>query len=121
MKKFRLIIIVAVLFYFAQFSAFGQDKTEQKKIIYTTLDIKQNYEIITIIAAPVDITSTISGSPVVKAYKTAWEQINQTAEAIKADAVIGVRIELENMNGQIVGRLLIYGTAVKFVEKTVEN
>jgi len=42
-------------------------------------------------------------------------------QSIAADAFVGVHIELENMNGQIVGRILIYCTAVKFINKNVDN
>lgn len=95
-----------------------QNKSEavnEKKIVYTTLDIKQEYEIILIIAAPVDITGTFSGDPVTKAYKKAWQDFDAEAKKLNADAVVGVRVEMENMNGNIVGRLMLYGTAVKFI------
>jgi len=36
-----------------------------------------------------------------------------------ADAVAGVRIELQNINSAVVGCLMIYGTAIKF--KTTEE
>lgn len=121
MKKCQYLLLIVALILFAQSSALGQDKTEQKIIIYTTLDVKQEYEIVEIIAATYDVTSTFSGSPILKAYTNAWDQFKKNAETIGADAVVGVRIELENMNGQIVGRVLIYGTAVKFINKTVEN
>lgn len=113
MKK-SFYLICAVVFSVFFMSASSLNSEEQKKIIYTTLDVKQNYEVISIIAAPVDISPSF-GDPVAKAYKAAWEQFMKTATSIGADAVVGVRIELQNMNGQIVGRLLIYGTAVKFI------
>ncbi len=102
--------------------SFSQEDKNEKKIIYTTLDVKQNYEIISIIAAPEDIrtTSGFKLGPVEKAYNSAWEKFILAAKNLEADAVVGVRIEIENMNGNIVGRLLIYGTAVKFVEKNEE-
>ncbi|MDX9695189.1 MAG: heavy metal-binding domain-containing protein [Bacteroidales bacterium] len=116
MRKVLFIFALVVIFTAKSVAVFSQDSQEQKKIIYTTLDVKQNYEIIQIILAQSDITSTFSGSPVVKAYTSAWDQFKKNAESNGADAVVGVRFELENMNAQIVGRLLIYGTAVKFVE-----
>ena len=108
-----LIAIIAV----KPFTVFGQDAEEQKNIIYTTLDVKQSYEIITIIQAPEDITTTAIGGPVIKALNRAWKEFDKIAKSLDADAVVGVRIEIENMSGSIVGRLLIYGTAVKFKDE----
>lgn len=99
-------------------ASFSQQDTTEKKIIFTTLDVKHNYEIIQIIAAPEDIrgTSGFKLGPVEKAYNSAWENFILAAKKIDADAVVGVRVEIENMNGNIVGRLLIYGTAVRFID-----
>lgn len=96
----------------------GISQVETKKIVYTTLDVKNNYEIIQIIAATEDIigSSGLKYSSVEKAYNAAWEKFMKTAETVGANAVVGVRVEMENMNNQIVGRLLIYGTAVKYIE-----
>jgi len=116
MKKLSFFVLLMVIVTVKPISAFCQDIKAEKKIIYTTLDVKQDYEIITIIGTPVDI-STSFGNPVGKAYNAAWEQFMKTAESIGADAVVGIRIEIENINSQIVGRLLMYGTAVKFTDK----
>jgi len=115
MKKFYLLIFAVASMFLI--SASGNSLQEPKKIIYTTLDVKQNYEIIQIIAAAEDIigSSGLKYSAVEKAYNATWEKLMKTAETVGADAVVGVRVEMENMNGQIVGRLLIYGTAVKYV------
>jgi hypothetical protein len=106
---FSLAVILTVL----SISAFCRDDQQQKKVIYTTLDVKQDYEIISIIAAPVDISPGF-GNPITKAYKSAWELFEANSKSSGADAVVGVRIELQNINSTVVGRLLIYGTAVKF-------
>ena len=113
MRKLPLFFALVVILTTLSMSAFCQDNQQQKKIIYTTLDVKQDYEIISIIAAPVDISPGF-GNPIAKAYKSAWEQFEATSKSIGADAVVGVRIELQNMNSAVVGRLMIYGTAVKF-------
>jgi hypothetical protein len=70
MKK-SLLLICAVLFSVFLMSASIPNSEDQKKIIYTTLDVKQDYEVISIIAAPVDISPSF-GDPVAKAYKAAW-------------------------------------------------
>ena len=119
MKKIGFIFAIVVILITTSNSAFCQDASKSKSIIYTTLDVKQDYEIISIIAAPVDIVGTIMGDPVAKAYKSAWEKFEAFSKSIGADAVVGVRIEIQNMNANIVGRLMIYGTAVKF--KTTEE
>lgn len=118
----KLAVLISLLTVVNSFS-FGQEENREKKIIYTTLDVKQNYEIIQIIAAPEDIrtTSGFKFGPVEKAYNSAWEQLALTAQKLEADAVVGVRVELENMNGNIVGRLLIYGTAVRFIDEKAKT
>ena len=119
MRKLSLFFALAVILTILSMSAFCQDKQEQKKIIYTTLDVKQDYEIISVIAALQDIGGTVIGDPIAKAYKSAWEKFEATSKMCGADAVVGVRIELQNINSAVVGRLMIYGTAVKF--KTTEE
>lgn len=113
MKKLLLISVLVALAAIKPMSTYAQDAQGEKKIIYTTLDLKQDYEIISIVQSPDDLTPAMS-DPVKKSLKRAWDEFDKAAKALNADAVIGVRIELENMSGQMVGRILIYGTAVKF-------
>jgi uncharacterized protein YbjQ (UPF0145 family) len=117
MKKLNLLTF-AFISLFLLSAPYVSSQEQTKKIVYTTLDVKQNYEIIQIIAAAEDIigSSGLKYSAVEKAYNAAWDKLMKTAESVGADAVVGVRVEMENMNAQIVGRLLIYGTAVKYVE-----
>lgn len=114
-KSYLLIFAVISLFLISASSGINQQET--KKIDYTTLDVKQNYEIIQIIAAAEDIigSSGLKYSAVEKAYNATWDKFMKTAETVGADAVVGVRVEIENMNSQFVGRILIYGTAVKYI------
>lgn len=120
MKKLGFIFALVVILITTTSFAIFKDDTKPSGIIYTTLDLKQDYEIISIIAAPVDITPGF-GNPIAKAYKSAWELFEATSKSVGADAVVGVRIELQNINGNIVGRLMIYGTAVKFKNNEVKK
>lgn len=113
MKKLGFLFAIVVILITTSSYAIFKDDSKPSGIIYTTLDLKQDYEIISIIAAPVDITPGF-GDPVAKAYKSAWEKFEALSKSIGADAVVGVKIELQNMNGNIVGRFMLYGTAVKF-------
>ncbi len=114
MRKLVLFFALVVILTTLSISAFCRDDQQQKKIIYTTLDVKQDYEIISVIAALQDIGGTVMGDPVAKAYKSAWEKFEAASKTFGADAVVGVRIELQNTSSAVVGRLMIYGTAVKF-------
>jgi uncharacterized protein YbjQ (UPF0145 family) len=117
MKK-PYLLIFAFISLFSISASSGICQQETKKIVYTTLDVKQNYEIIQIIAATEDIigASGLRYTAVEKAYNATWEKLMKTAETVGADAVVGVRVEMENMNSEFVGRILIYGTAVKYIE-----
>ncbi len=122
MKKTNIILLIIVGFLTMPciVIAKSSDDESEKKIIYTTLDIDREYEVLSIIASPEDVrpVSGLRGrGPVERAYEAVWEKFKNAAKEIEADAVVGVRIELENINQQVVGRILIYGTAVRFLEE----
>ena len=87
---------------------------QQKKIIYTTMDLKQDYEILSVIGWIEDVAGD---KPMTNGYSAAWGKIEEQAKKLVADAVIGIHIDIEraDMVGvKNIGRVLIYGTAVKF-------
>ena len=54
------------------------------------------------------------GDPMAGAYNTTWKKIEEQSKKFGADAVIGVRVDIQNITRETAGRVLIYGTAVKF-------
>jgi len=89
----------------------GEDDT-----VYTTLDVKQDYEIVQVIAGYAQIEPAMVRDPFEVAQGKAWQQLAEQAAALDADAVVGIRMEFENLTRDTVGRLIVYGTAVKFAE-----
>ena len=89
---------------------------EEKTITYTTLDVKQNYEIVRVIAGYTQIETAMMRDPFDVAQQNAWAKLAEQAEGAEADAVVGIRMEFENITQNTVGRLIIYGTAVKYTE-----
>ena len=88
---------------------------EQKKIIYTTMDLKQDYEILDLVVWLETITSGSGfGDAMAGGYNTACKRIEEQAKKLGADAVIGYRVDIQNITRETAGRVLIYGTAVKF-------
>lgn len=86
----------------------------QSKVVCTTLDIKQDYDIIGVVSLQVNIDSELFSDPLDKALEKIWPKFLELAEKAGADAVVGLRFDFENIQAGGVGRLLIYGTAVKF-------
>lgn len=117
MKVRRSIVITMLLAIIVSVTLIGLVFAQGKKIIYTTLDIKQKYTIITVFAGYAKVESAIFKDPFERAYKNAWKDFEKKAETVKADAVIGVRMDFENLTKDNVGRFIIYGTAVKFNDK----
>ncbi len=117
MKVKRSIVITMLLAIIVSVTLIGLVFAQGKKIIYTTLDIKQEYEIISIITGYAQVPTAVFKDPFLKAHKAAWKDFMKTAAAAKADAVVGVRMDFENITKDMVGRLIIYGTAVKFSGK----
>ena len=87
---------------------------QEKKIVYTTLDIKQDYNVISIITGFTAVETQLFKDPFEVALKNAWKDFNKKVKSSNADAVVGIRIVFENITKGNAGRLIIYGTAVKF-------
>ena len=91
---------------------FSQDT---KKIIYTTTsDLKTDYEIMTVVTAVQEIKSSFSKDPLEVALGNVWEKFMTQAQNIGADAVIGLRYDVSYMTKDLTGKIILYGTAVKF-------
>ena len=86
---------------------------QQTKIIYTTLDLKQDYEIISVITGFAKVQQAVFKDPLGGAFKKAWEDLEKNARKVGADAVIGIQIDFENLTKNNAGRIVISGTAVK--------
>lgn len=87
-------------------------KPGDKKVVYTTLDIKDEYEVVLLVSV-FALLEPGFGDPLDGALKSVWKDMQKQAEKLGADAVVGIRFELENLEGNNAGRLMMYGTAVK--------
>ena len=85
-------------------------------LTYTTLDVKQDYQILQVIGGYSQIESALVQDPFEVAQGNAWRDIMKQAADLEADAVVGIRMEFENISRDTVGRLIVYGTAVKYTE-----
>ena len=90
------------------------EKPKTTPIIYTTLDVKQNYEILQVITgfAEIIITAPSTKESFLKAYSTAWANLATEANKLKANAVVGIHVEFINGSDNL--RIVAYGTAVKY-------
>jgi hypothetical protein len=85
-----------------------------KKIIYTTTDLKIDYEVVGILSHYQEFASFGLKDPLLGAIKKGTEEFEKKAAEAGADAVVGIRYEFANRTEKDEGRLLIYGTMVKF-------
>jgi len=85
-----------------------------KKIICTTENLKTDYEILGIITQEQDYATFKIKDPLSGAIKKGMEEFEKKAVAAGADAVVGIRYSFSNRTESDQGRVLIYGTAVKF-------
>ena len=86
---------------------------KSKAIIYTTLDLKQAYDVIQVITGYSEISTTPTKDSFLKAYMMAWNNLGTEAYNQKADAVVGIHVEFITTPDSYI-RMIIYGTAVKF-------
>lgn len=86
-------------------------------LTYTTLDVKQDYEILQVVVGFSQLQTQLAQDPMVAAQGDAWRDIMKQAADLEADAVVGIRMEFENVTRDNVGRLIIYGTAVKYTSE----
>jgi hypothetical protein len=118
MKKFsfRLIVIISFIVMLCEScSQNGNEKTsgeKQKNITYTTLDVKNEYEIIRIITGCSDASASLSKDDILKAYSAAWANLATEAYNQKADAVVGIRATFITFESNAI--VIVYGTAVKY-------
>jgi hypothetical protein len=85
-----------------------------KKIIYTTADLKIDYEVVGILSHYQEFASFGLKDPLLGAIKKGTEEFEKKSAEAGADAVVGIRYEFANRTEKDEGRLLIYGTVVKF-------
>jgi len=85
---------------------------QEKKIIFTTMDLKQDYEILDLVAWVTSFTTGFLGDNITDVYNGCSREVKNQAIKLGADAVIGVQINLQNVAGM--STMSIYGTAVKF-------
>jgi hypothetical protein len=87
---------------------------EQANLIVTTADLHQEYEIVGVIVIYQEASAfSFKGDPVENAIKKGQETLFDKAKAMKADAVVGYRIEFASRTQKDEGRVLVYGTAVR--------
>ena len=89
-----------------------EKKTKEPTITYTTLDVKQNYEILQVITGYAEIATPVNQVSFLNVYTTAWAKLASEAYRLKSDAVIGIHVEF--INGANEMRIVVYGTAVKY-------
>jgi len=66
----------------------GVDKTKETSITYTTLDVKQDYEILQVITGYSETTTTpVNNDSFLNVYTTAWAKLAGEAYKLKSDAV----------------------------------
>lgn len=121
MKKlvffFTLTIIVSAVI----ISVYSQATPQKKKIIYTTADLKQNYEIIQVITGNSDFAASAASDQFAARLNLAWNNLMTDATKVNADAVVGIKVEFVNATTNAVGRIIVYGTAVKFPSVKVKK
>lgn len=92
----------------------GSVAVQAKELIYTTSDLKQDYEILGICWGFARVETGIIADPFEGAWNKAWKDMDKRAKSMGADAVIYIYLDFENITPKQVGRLILYGTAVKF-------
>lgn len=114
MKKLIVTGMLIAMVFIVSFAAKSQTKTTTttSNITYTTLDVKQAYDIQQVITGYTETTSTPNKDSFLKAYTAAWTNLSSEAYKLKSDAVIGIHVEF--INCQDAMRIVVYGTAVKY-------
>jgi hypothetical protein len=120
-KAIFLSLFVAVLFVLVGHGAINLEKstsaiaTQDAKpnIIYTTADLKSDYDIIGVITHYQEFAKLSMKDPLLGALKKGMEGFEKKVIEAGANAVVGLRYQFTNPTKEEEGRLLIYGTAVK--------
>lgn len=84
------------------------------KLIYTTADIDYEYEILGIVTHYQEFGVLTLRDPLEGAIKSGMGQFEKKAIKMGGDAVVGLRYNFANRTQKDEGRLLIYGTVVRF-------
>jgi len=85
------------------------------KIIYTTADLKYEYEIIGVATHYQELGVSLTfRDPLEGAIKEGMKRFEKKVIEMGGDAVVGLRYNFANRTVKDEGRLLIYGTVVKF-------
>jgi hypothetical protein len=111
MKKIFFIGSISLMVLVMPSKTFSQVSDRTKKITYTTLDVKKDYEVIKVVTGCTELTTTSKDS-FLNAYTAAWANLATEAAKSNADAVVGIRVV--NMADNAGNKVLIYGTAVKY-------
>lgn len=116
--KTRLVAMACLAISLGVCTTFGTTKTafaaDNKKIIFTTTDLKEDYDIIEMFYDVVDVDTTFTGDPFEKGIGKALAMIKKEAIDAGGDAIVGFRIEIANFSNNYVGKAMVYGTVVKF-------
>jgi hypothetical protein len=85
------------------------------KIVYSTLDSNYEYDIIDMAAQYQEFKFSFSlRDPLENAIKDGAKKLEKKVITAGGDAVIGLRLQFTSPMGKEEGRLLIYGTVIKF-------
>lgn len=85
------------------------------KILYTTADLKYEYEIIGVATHYQELGISLTfRDPLEGAIKEGMKRFEKKVIGMGGDAVVGLRYNFANRTVKDEGRLLIYGTVVKF-------
>ncbi|MFX1514250.1 MAG: SH3 domain-containing protein [Promethearchaeota archaeon] len=87
---------------------------ESGNFICTTNDLRYEYEIIGVLTHYQEFGALSLRDPLVGAIDSGMKKFKEKAIKMGGDAVVGLRYEFENRTQKDEGRLLIYGTVIRF-------
>jgi len=88
--------------------------SESGKITYTTTDLVYHYEIVGVVACYQEFGSLTIKDPLERAIEKGMKKFEKRVIERGGDAVVGLRFNFASRTSKDEGRLLIYGTVVKF-------
>jgi len=88
--------------------------SESGKITYTTTDLVYPYEIVGIVACYQEFGTLTIKDPLERAIEKGMKKFEKRVIDKGGDAVVGLRFNFASRTSKDEGRLLIYGTVVKF-------
>lgn len=93
-------------------SSFRQN--ESGSVICSTLDFRYEYEIIGVIFHYQEFGALTLRDPLLSAVNTGLKKFKEKAAKMGGDAVIGLRFLFSNRTQKDEGRVLVYGTVIRF-------